>query len=152
MKILVFSDVHGSLNCLKTLKETEDFKCADKVVFLGDVVMGCSRPNECIDFIKDIGCECVFGNNDSYIFDHVPSVDFEEFDEVKKEQFQYMIKIVTDKSKNIMKEWRRGFFLNVGDKKIYFTHYAWENYNNDINVMDTPSDDDFECYENMFNQ
>ena len=48
MKILVFSDVHGNLNALNALIETKDFKTADKIIFLGDVVFGASRPNECI--------------------------------------------------------------------------------------------------------
>ena len=86
MKILCFTDLHGSLNSLLALTKTEDFKNADRIIFLGDVVFGCSRPNECIDVINGLKCDCIFGNNDKYIFDHVPKADLTEFDNVKTEQ------------------------------------------------------------------
>ena len=52
MKILVFTDVHGNYNSLLALEKTNDFKTSDKIIFLGDVLFGYSRPNDCINFLK----------------------------------------------------------------------------------------------------
>lgn len=83
MKILVFTDLHGSLNSLKALMNTVDYKTADKIIFLGDVAIGCSRPNECIELLKEMKCICLLGNNDSYVVDHIPQVNFDINEEIK---------------------------------------------------------------------
>lgn len=150
MKILVFTDIHGSLNSLLSLKETEDFKNADKVIFLGDAVIGCSRPNECIELITKLNCECVVGNNDCYVCDHVPSVDQEEFSSEKIEQLRWMCNNVTEENKKILNSWNKSLEFVINDKKFYFTHYAWENYNNDVNVVDNPVELNFNSRKEMF--
>jgi predicted phosphodiesterase len=152
MRLLVFSDVHGSLSALEALMNTGDFKNSDKVIFLGDVVMGCSRPNECIKLLHDKQCICLLGNNDSYICDHIPLVDLGEFDDVKCEQIDYMRNIVSDENKMIMKSWKKDLYLNIKNRKFYFTHYLWERYNDDFNVVDTPNDRSGNAYFEMFKE
>ena len=150
MKILVFSDVHGSLNCLRALMETEDYKSADKLIFLGDIVMGCSRPNECIELIKEMNCICLLGNNDDYICNHVPDVDWLEFDDVKREQYKYMDKLVTEKNKKILRTWDRELYLNVCDKTLYFTHYAWRIYDGELDIERNPKEICLQSRKEMF--
>lgn len=150
MKILCFADLHGSLNSLLALAETDDFKNADKIIFLGDVAFGCSRPNECIDFIKGLKCDCIFGNNDKYIFDHVPKADLPEFDNVKIGQMKWMSNNISASNKKALSRWNKSLELLIGDKKFYFTHYAWEDYDNDINVVDTPLNLSLEARKQMF--
>ena len=150
MKILVFSDVHGSLNSLKALEQTADFATADKVIFLGDVAFGCSRPNECIELINKWNCKCILGNNDFYIIDHVSITDLLRFDETKVEQWKWMYKNILDKNKDILRKWDKSFELVVDGKKFYFTHYVWENKNNDISVVDEPTEINFSVRKQMF--
>ena len=150
MKILVFSDVHGSLNSLIALEQTDDFATADKIIFLGDVAFGCSRPNECIELINKWNCECVLGNNDFYITDHVSIADLLRFDETKVEQWKWMYKNILDKNKEILRKWDKSFELVVDGKKFYFTHYVWENKNNDISVVDEPTEINFSVRKQMF--
>ena len=150
MKILCFTDVHGSLNSLLALAKTDDFKNADRIIFLGDVVVGCSRPNECIEFIHSLNCDCIFGNNDSYIFDHVPEVDLVEFTKDKVGQLQWMSDNITDCNKKILSDWNRSLELLIEGKKFYFTQYVWEDYNNDVNVIDTPLKLSLEARKEMF--
>ena len=138
MKILVFTDVHGNLSCLEALANTEDFKSADKIIFLGDVIIGCSRPNECINFLKNINCIKILGNNDFYISRHIPEVDMTEFSGEKLKQAEYMKSILTYENKKEILSWEMDYNLNIDNIKFYFTHYAWENYNNDVNVVDSP--------------
>lgn len=150
MKILVFSDVHGSLNSLIALEQTNDFATADKIIFLGDVTFGCSRPNECIELISKWNCESVLGNNDSYITTHIPAADLLEFDDNKVEQWKWMYTNILDKNKDILRKWDKSFELVVDGKKFYFTHYAWENNNYDTNVIDYPNPINFDTRKQMF--
>lgn len=150
MKILVFSDVHGSLNSLNALINTNDWKTSNKKIFLGDVCIGCSRPNECIELLNTLDCEKIIGNNDIYVCDHVPKVDLKEFAEEKIAQLKYMQKIVTNNNKRIVMNWKRDLTIKIFGKTLYFTHYAWENYDNDINVVDSPKEKSFEERKQMF--
>lgn len=150
MKILVFTDLHGSLNSLNALINTEDYKAADKIIFLGDVAVGCSRPNECIELLKKMNCICLLGNNDSYVIDHIPQVDFNEFSNEKIAMIKWMVDNINDENKETMKSWLKEYLVLVGNKKLYFTHYVWESYNNDVNVIDTPNIKDVNSRKEMF--
>lgn len=150
MKLLVFGDVHGNLSSLQSLIETNDFKSADKVIFLGDVMMGASRPNECIELIDNIKCECVVGNNDAYVFDSIPKCEIEEFSKQKALQLEYMKKIVTDKNKSIMKNWKRELYLTIEGKKFYFVHYPWEIIDDEYSVIDIKDKNDLMLRKEMF--
>ena len=151
MKILVFTDLHGSLNALKALSQTQDFKQADKVVFLGDVTFGCSRPNECLDLLKQLKCDVyILGNNDSYICNHIPEADLETFSGGKLIQHEWMKKNISEENKEFMKTWPKSFKMTLNNKKFYFTHYQWEEFNNDTNVIDTPTEKNFEIRKEMF--
>ena len=150
MKILVFSDLHGSLNALKALMNTNDYITADKVIFLGDIVVGCSRPNECIELLKKLDCICLLGNNDSYIANHIPDADKAEFSNEKLSMIDWMNRNVSKRNKETINSWPKDFTININNKILYFTHYAWEHYNNDINVIDTPSIININTREKMF--
>ena len=150
MKILVFTDVHGSFNSLINLTKTKDFKTADKVIFLGDVCIGCSRPNKCIDLLKNLDCVCLLGNNDSYVSSHIPKADLIEFSNEKLEMIKWMTKNVSKENKDIINSWKKDYYLTINDKKFYFTHYAWENYDNDTNVIDSPKTPNLEVRKVMF--
>ena len=150
MRILVFSDIHGSLNSLKALVETQDWKCADKRIFLGDVCIGCSRPNKCIELLNQLDCVKIVGNNDLYVCDHVPEVDLPEFTNEKLLQLEYMTKHVSNENKEIVLSWQKDLTLKYNHKTFYFTHYPWEKFNGDENVIDTPKEKTFETRKKMF--
>ena len=150
MKIFVFTDVHGSLSCLQALENTEDFKTADLRIFLGDIVFGCSRPDECINTLKQWDCIKLLGNNDFYVCDHIPDVDKAEFSPSKLKQLDWICQNVSDENKSYLKSWPIDFRLNAGGKQLYFSHYAWEEFNNDINVVDSPENPSFEIRKQQF--
>ncbi len=66
MKILVYTDVHANKYALEELYKTEDYKHANLRVFLGDAIMMCPYPNECLKNIWDSGDVFILGNHDSY--------------------------------------------------------------------------------------
>lgn len=69
-KIVFFGDVHSNLPALKKVAAAAEFRGADKIVCLGDVVGYAAQPNECVEFIaslaKKLGKKfaCVQGNHD----------------------------------------------------------------------------------------
>lgn len=150
MKILVFTDLHGSLNALKELTCSEDFRIADKRIFLGDVCVGCSRPNECIELLNSLDCIKILGNNDYYICDHIPKEEFTCSSEGKIAQMKYMQNLVTEENKKIVNSWSKEYCLNVGGKTLYFTHYPWENVNGEFNVVDDPIEKNFKTISELF--
>ena len=149
-KILVFADVHGNYSVLEQLEKTKDYQTADIKIFLGDAIMGFSRPNDCLEFLAKNGCKCVLGNNDSYVCDHIPQVDLQEFSQEKIEQVEFMEKLVTPQNKNFVNSWPKQLYLRFGERTLFFTHYMWEQYNQDYNVVDTPQVKSFETRQQMF--
>ncbi len=150
MKVLVFTDVHGNLTCLQELIKTEDFKSADKKIFLGDVCVGCSRPNECIELLNGLDCVNILGNNDYYVCDHIPEEEILCSSEDKIAQMKFMQNLITKENKKIVNSWNKGFYLKVGNKTLYFTHYPWEKVNGEINVVNDPIEKNFKSISNMF--
>lgn len=148
MKIVIFSDVHGSLNALNKLIETEDFKTADKRIFLGDVVFGCSRPLECLKLIDRYNCECIIGNNDFYIIDHIPDYDLKNFNDEKKVQMCWMNNAIDEAGIKILKSWKKDLTLKLNNKVFYFTHYAY--MNDGVTMQDPPDTINFESRNEMF--
>lgn len=147
MKILVFTDVHGNFNALNELTNTEDFKSADKIIFLGDVVIGMIRPNECTELLNNLkNIECLLGNNDSYVVNNIPTDD-PEITAKKYARLVYMKNLVTEQNKNIIKSWKKDLTLNICGKKFYFSHYPWES---DENVIGSPIDKNLKTRAEMF--
>ena len=146
MKILVFTDVHGNYNALSKLASTSDFKSADRIVFLGDVIIGMIRPNECTQLLSDLNIECLLGNNDSYVVNKIPEND-PEITPKKHARLLYMKNLVTDENKNIIKNWKKDLTLLFGDKKFYFTHYPWES---DENVVQSPKENNEKTRSELF--
>jgi predicted phosphodiesterase len=74
MKLAVFSDVHGNLHALKTVKADIEAHQPDLIWCLGDLASHGSHPSECIQLIKtwreDFGKEqfvVIGGNTDRYL-------------------------------------------------------------------------------------
>ena len=136
MKILTFTDLHGSLNALKALQQTQDFKSADQIIFLGDVLMGCSRPNECIELLNKLNITCVLGNNDSYICNGLPQSDKPKFSFIKQNQYLWMNENITSANRAIVASWPRSYVIKDEAITLYFTHYPWNK--NKTDVVDEP--------------
>ncbi len=150
MKLFIFTDVHSNLNALKAIMSTEDFKTADQRIFLGDVMFGCSRPNECTELLRNMNITCILGNNDGYIFDHLPKEAEQFFNETKFKQMEYFNKVVKKENLDFMSTWLRDLYIRIGEKTLYFTHYPWEQMDTDPILVDIPKILSFEAREAQF--
>jgi predicted phosphodiesterase len=58
----------------------------DLLVSLGDVAQGGPQPRECVDILRELGCPCVFGNSDEFLFELDLGQEAETVDDERKEQ------------------------------------------------------------------
>lgn len=147
MKLFVFTDIHGNLSALKDLSNTKDFIEADKRIFLGDIIAGYSRPNECIEYLQKLDCEYVLGNNDSYVCDHIPLEEYQLMSPQKLKQIEYFIDLVKPENKKWVLSKNKELYLEVSDKKFYFVHYPWDSPDN---IIDSPVKKNLEERQKMF--
>lgn len=151
MKILVFADLHGNLCGLNALLETNDYKSADKTIFLGDIAFGCSRPNECITLLNKENITCILGNNDRYIaYNHIAEKELHTFDEGKYNQMKYMSKQISKENKEIMKSWLMDLEINIYGKKFYFVHFPWLDIDSDPYASPCPKEHTLETVSALF--
>ena len=139
MKICIFSDVHGNYDSLKLLIDSEDFKSADMRICLGDAIVMGPYPNECIKTILDNNCIWLMGNHDSYIANGLPNEELQNFKPDKIAHQNYMSNKVNEEYKKIMRDLPKEYVLELNDKRLYFTHYIWETWDNVIDNPDVPT-------------
>lgn len=137
MKILVYTDVHSNKYALEELQKSVDYNGADLRVFLGDAVMMCPFPNECLEKIWDSGDIFLLGNHDSYCAYGLPEEEFEYFKADKRQHQEYMRKKTLVEYIEKLKTMPKHFYFECLGNRFYFTHYAWET---DRLVMDDPDD------------
>jgi len=135
MKICVFTDIHGNLDSLHLLMQTNDFKTADLKICLGDAVVMGPYPNECCEALLKNNCVWLMGNHDSYITNGLPEEEYKFFKPDKIAHQDYMRSVIKEEFKNIMKNLLKDYSISVGNKRLYFTHYIWET---EDNVIDNP--------------
>lgn len=136
MKICVFTDIHGNLESLNLLMQTNDFKTSDLKICLGDAVVMGPYPNECCEALLKNDCIWLMGNHDCYIANGLPEEEYKFFKPDKIAHQNYMRSIIKNEHKEIMKNLPKDYLINIGAKKLYFTHYIWETCNN---VIDNPN-------------
>ncbi len=126
MKILVYTDVHANKYALEELYKTQDYKLANLRVFMGDAIMMCPYPNECLKNIWDSGDVFILGNHDSYCAFGLPVEEYIYFKADKKEHQDYMRKKILPEYIEKLKKMPKDFYFDCCGKRFYFTHYAWE--------------------------
>jgi len=136
MKILVYSDVHGNKDALENLLQSEDYKNADKRIFLGDAVSFCPYPNECIEILKTSGDILLMGNHDYYCTFGISDDEKQNFNKEFLIHLDYIRNIVTSENKEFLKNLNQDLELKINDKKLYFTHFLWETNENLANNPD----------------
>jgi len=68
-RIALISDLHGNETALREVLRAIERQGADEIVCLGDVATLGPAPSEVVDRLRRIGCRCIAGNHDDYLFD-----------------------------------------------------------------------------------
>lgn len=110
MKIAIISDIHGNYDALESVLENIDTQGnVEKIYCLGDLIGYGAQPNECVEKIREIGCDTVAGNHD---FASVGKLSFEFFNTFAKQSAMWTRDTLTDE--NI--EWIKGLeYLKILD-------------------------------------
>jgi predicted phosphodiesterase len=58
----------------------------DLIVSLGDVAQGGPQPRECVEILRELGCQCVFGNSDEFLLTLDLGQEAETVADERKEQ------------------------------------------------------------------
>ena len=125
-RICVYSDVHGNIEALQKLLQTDDYQNADLRIFLGDAVMMCPHPNECLKTLFESKDILLMGNHDIYMAYGLPEEEFPYFSQSKRDHQAYMRNITDENLKRKLKTLPKKFVLMEADFKFHFSHYVWE--------------------------
>ena len=66
-KVAILSDIHGNLPALQAVLKEVDKLDTDLIVFGGDIVGYGASPAECVEYVRNLGADSVFGNHESYL-------------------------------------------------------------------------------------
>lgn len=66
MKYGIISDIHANLEALTSVLADARKQGVKRFICLGDVVGYNANPSECIDIIRELGCQVLKGNHDAY--------------------------------------------------------------------------------------
>lgn len=143
MKVIIFGDIHGNLEAVKNLKNTQDYKTADLRICHGDIVGLGPHQLQCAKEILQDNPIMLLGNHEARMTGFMD--DFERLIPGMREQFDYF--------KKQLKEYMH-FFENapldytfeMAGKKFFVTHYLWQ----DGKMAPRPSIEDQESIENQY--
>ena len=69
MRVALISDLHANEPALEAVLRDTRVQGVDQVVCLGDVATLGPRPDEILARLRDLGCVCILGNHDEFLFD-----------------------------------------------------------------------------------
>lgn len=69
MRIAILADIHGNLLALKAALAHAGTLRIDRIVVLGDVVVGAPDSLACWELVKSLGCPVLRGNHERYVFE-----------------------------------------------------------------------------------
>jgi predicted phosphodiesterase len=69
VRVALLSDMHGNAVAFRAALADVERVEPDLTVSLGDVAQGGPQPRECVEILRGLGCPCVFGNSDEFLFE-----------------------------------------------------------------------------------
>lgn len=138
MKMLVYTDVYGNKHALEQLTKTNDYKTADLRVFLGDAVMLCPYPNECLTTIWNNGDIFLLCNHDVNCAFCLPDNECLSKPE-KAEHTNYMRNKTKPEYIDKLKSMPKDYAIEIQGKKFYFAHFPWKDDRTIMFDPDTPN-------------
>lgn len=68
MRVALISDIHGNLVSFEAVLKDIEQQNLNEIVFLGDIATLGPFPNEVVALLKKLGCPCIIGNHETYLF------------------------------------------------------------------------------------
>ncbi len=135
MKIVFISDIHSNSNYLSFIKKNIEFENADKIFFLGDAIGYYDNPNYVLDWLREIGANCIKGNHEKYFLGEIKyNENHENLYRIKENR-----KNITDTNRKFINSWSDTLDIVIDGKKFLMVHGdkdSSENYIYDSDLID----------------
>ena len=122
-KIAIISDIHGNYTALKSVLNDLKKKNITRIYCLGDVMGKGTRPNECLDLLKDV--EMVYGNWEDFFNNKMYS------NELAKKNYNFLNKQISVENKSRLKKLPLCIEIYISGRLIRMFHAtpnnAWDN-------------------------
>lgn len=69
MKIAFISDIHANIHAFESVLKQIKKEKPDRLLFLGDASTLGIRPEESLDLLESLHCDCIMGNHDDFMID-----------------------------------------------------------------------------------
>lgn len=126
MKICIISDAHGNLNALEAVLKELETKSVDKIICLGDLIIGATKSEEVVQKVISLKDKiiCVRGNREKYIIEGMPEfVHGKKTTQEQLESSNFIKRQLSDSSKEFINKLPEEILYEVENKKIYIAHY-----------------------------
>lgn len=123
MNIALISDIHGNYPALEAVMESEDFKAADQVYCLGDLVGYYPYPEECVARVRRQRIPCVMGNHDYSCVENRPCRN----NRIGRASLELTRRLVSRQTIVFLSEVPDRLEVQLNKERLYLVHGSPEN-------------------------
>lgn len=145
MKIGIITDVHNNVIALNSIIQLFEEKECDEILCCGDIIGIGPFPEETVQRIKSFAIiKCVLGNHEKYLINGIKKPYPSGMDENEGLHHEWEHSLLSDDSKQYIKQLPYRLHLYRGNLKIAVVHYSISDDNRYINFKPNPGITDCE--------
>lgn len=139
MKIGIITDVHNNVIALNSILRLFEEKECDEILCCGDIIGIGPFPEETVQRIKSLtNIKCVLGNHEKYLINGIKKPYPDGMDENEYLHHDWEHSLLSDDSKQYIKQLPYRLYLDRGNLKIAVVHYSISEDNRYINFKPNP--------------
>ncbi|QAA33023.1 metallophosphoesterase family protein [Clostridium manihotivorum] len=145
MKIGIITDVHNNVIALNSILKLFEEKECDEILCCGDIIGIGPFPEETVQRIKSLtNIKCVLGNHEKYLINGIKKPYPDGMDETEALHHEWEHSLLSDDSKQYIKQLPYILHLDRGNLKLAVVHYSISEDNRYINFKPNPDITDCE--------
>lgn len=151
MKIGIVTDVHSNVKALNSILELFEAHGCDEIFCCGDMIGIGPFPEETIQRIKSLAnMQCVLGNHEQYLVNGIEKLYADGMDEGERLQHEWEHRLLSDDSKEYIKQLPYQLHFIREGIKIAVVHYSINKENEFTDFIPNPNLTDCEkMFSNM---
>ena len=133
MKIGVISDIHGNIKALNAVLEEFKKRNIEQILCCGDIIGIGPRPEETMKKVLEYKNKliAVRGNHEQYLLKGIPdTLHGRPMRDDERKFHQWTHSRLSEKSKKFLENLPCEKIIEINNKKIYITHYAYDEKQN----------------------
>ena len=143
MKIGVITDIHNNVIALNSILQLFEEKGCDEILCCGDIIGIGPFPEETVQRIKSLSnIKCVLGNHEKYLINGLRKPYPDGMDESEGLHHEWEHSLLSDDSKQYIKQLPYKLHLNRENFNIAVVHYSISEDNRYINFKPNPDIED----------